>query len=132
MADRPRVEDRGERVEARGGLGSGVVEDVAGIRRRAHVSGLNATTASGGRVISSRWCRPCHGRARAFTPPRFPTPLPPYSVASEFRISRQRPPAGTPTRKRERGTGVKLQTASTVCSGSPPRRRKASVLCDAS
>src|SRR6266568_6515437 len=60
-------------------------------------SDLRKRALSGGKVIetenSLRWKR-C---ASAFTPPRFPCPLPPYSVASLLRISFQYPPFGTPT-----------------------------------
>ena len=48
------------------------------------------------------------------TPPKFPTPLPPYSTASLLKRSTQKPPVGTPARTLSRGTGVKLQTTSAL------------------
>jgi hypothetical protein len=60
--------------------------------------GARNTAASGGTVSTADAGRPCHGTGFASTPPRFPAPPPPYARASEFRSSRQRPPAGSPTR----------------------------------
>ncbi|MBA7486644.1 hypothetical protein ES707_22205 [subsurface metagenome] len=56
------------------------------------------TALSGGRVSGRDHDRPCARTGSAFTPPRFPTPLPPYSTASLLSTSFQNPPNGTPTR----------------------------------
>ena len=61
-------------------------------------AGFRKIAPSGGSV-SDRLCdRPCAGTASATARPRLPTPLPPYSAASLFRISIQSPAASTPTR----------------------------------
>ena len=69
---------------------------------------------------------------RQSTPPRLPMPLPPYSVASLFKASRQKPPCGAPIRYSCRGTGVKLQTISTKFAVDFPLRIKLTTLLSAS
>src|SRR5690606_34634329 len=71
-------------------------------------------------VIDRSW--PCEGSDAASTPPRLPTPLPPYTVASLFRISCQWRMAGTPSRWSWRTSGVKLPPTISVSSGSGPIR----------
>ena len=43
-------------------------------------------------MTPAEYGRPCSGSSRAATPPRFPTPDPPYSTASVLTTSRQVPP----------------------------------------
>ncbi|HZD09082.1 MAG TPA: hypothetical protein VE176_12580, partial [Candidatus Limnocylindrales bacterium] len=76
----------------------------------AHYSAFKNNAPSGGNLKLIDQGLLCAGCASAFTPPRFPTPLPPYSLASLFNNSRQYPSEGTPTRYASRTTGVKLQT----------------------
>jgi hypothetical protein len=61
-------------------------------------SDRRSTVASGGsvRTTDRRW--PCDGTGTVWTPPKLPWPLPPYSLASVFRISVHGPAHGTPTR----------------------------------
>ena len=64
----------------------------------AYSSGVSQRTPIGGTVIRADAGRPCQGSGSASTPPRLPTPLPPYTIASVLMTSRQRPAAGRPTR----------------------------------
>src|SRR3954451_22667275 len=59
-------------------------------------SGASSTSASGGSEIETDAARPWAGVDAAVTPPRLPTPLPPYASASPFTSSVQRPAIGTP------------------------------------
>src|ERR1041385_9017808 len=94
---------------------------------RAHIlfySGLKKRTESGGSVRLIEYGRPCADWGSAWTPPRFPMPLPPYSWASLFRSSRQYPPVSTSTRYPWRGTGVKLHTITISSAGDLPLRSR--------
>ncbi len=52
-----------------------------------------------GGIETERECNlPWEGMGSAGMPPKFPQPLPPYSPASLFNISRQKPSRGTPMR----------------------------------
>jgi hypothetical protein len=51
-------------------------------------SSLNATVASGGKWMTIECSRPIHSRFSLWTPPKFPTLLPPYVSASVLMISR--------------------------------------------
>ena len=51
---------------------------------------------SGGSVSDSVWYRPCVRVGAACTPPKLPWPSPPYSCASLFSTSCQKPPRGAP------------------------------------
>src|SRR5207248_3581427 len=93
---------------------------------------MKKTTASGGRVSSREYGRPCCGTGTAATAPLFPKPCPSYSRASLFSTSRHTPPHGAPTRYWNRGTGVQLHTTSTVTALECPCRRKHSTLLVAS
>src|SRR5436190_1362075 len=62
----------------------------------AGASGRRNTAPNGGNVIVTDHLRPCNGIGAASRPPMFPCPLPPYSVASLLRTSRQWPPCGMP------------------------------------
>ena len=53
---------------------------------------------NGGSVIVKEWDRPCNATGAASTPPRLPMLLPPYTGASLFNASCQKPPRGAPTR----------------------------------
>ena len=59
---------------------------------------FSAMTPSGGSVSETDCCLPPHGIGSEWTPPKFPTLLPPYSALSVFRTSCQKPGAGTPMR----------------------------------
>ena len=72
-------------------------------------SGLKKTAPSGGSVMLIECRRPFHGIGLDSTLPRLPCPLPPSSLASLFKISRQRPADGTPTRYRVRGCGREVE-----------------------
>src|SRR5262249_62226307 len=89
---------------------------------------MKKTTASGGRVSSSEYGRPCCGIGTAVTAPLFPKPCPSYSRASLFSTSRHTPPHDAPTRYRNRGTGVQLHTTSTLGALARPCRKKHSTL----
>src|ERR1700722_17215147 len=67
-------------------------------RRIADYSAFKKRAANGGKVRFSEKGRPWTGTSSAVTPPALPMPLPPYSLASLFRSSRQYPPEGTPRR----------------------------------
>ncbi len=66
--------------------------------RRRYDSGVSQITPSGGTVITAEAGWPCQGSGMASMAPRLPLPLPPYTVASVFRISSQRPARGRPIR----------------------------------
>ena len=72
-------------------------------RQSADYPAFRNSAASGGKVSFREYGRPCTGYSSAMTPPEFPMPLPPYSLASLLRISRQNPPEGTPRRYPIRG-----------------------------
>ena len=105
---------------------------------RCEVSGVSQSTPSGGTVITAEAGLPCQGSGTASIWPMLPTPLPPYTIASVLRTSRQRPARGRPTRYFRCGTAEKLAMhASTPeeVSSSPAaaaKRRKDSVLPRAS
>jgi hypothetical protein len=61
-------------------------------------SGVSQSTESGGSTIEAEAGRPCQGIGTAWTTPRLPRPLPPYTVASVLSTSRQRPASGSPSR----------------------------------
>src|SRR5690242_18140338 len=75
---------------------NGAATAVGGSRRR-HGACSSMIVASGGSDSVSEYCRPCEGSGAACTPPKLPCPLPPYTVASLFRTSRQKPSLGTPS-----------------------------------
>src|SRR5580704_7319691 len=60
-------------------------------RRLRYSVGLKNTPPSGGSVTLIECRRPFHRIGLESTPPRLPCPLPPSSLASVFKISRQRP-----------------------------------------
>src|SRR6267142_4187628 len=57
---------------------------------------LNATAARGGTVMNKLYGRSCHPKGAALTAPKFPCPLPPYSLASVLIASRHSPARGIP------------------------------------
>ena len=70
-----------DRIAAAVHLRADRLDDDARRRRlavfRATYSGLKKSTASGGRVSVSEWCRSSYGMGCASTPPWLPMPLPP-------------------------------------------------------
>ena len=67
-------------------------------RTPTHPSGTSQSVPSGGMLSSAECDCPIHGIASASTPPMLPTSEPPYTLASVFTTSRQRPPCGKPRR----------------------------------
>src|SRR6266404_6108537 len=63
-----------------------------------HHSKRSTIVARGGRLRFTDSIRPPVLTGTDSTPPRLPQPEPPYSLASVFRISRQTPRDGTPTK----------------------------------
>ena len=60
--------------------------------------GASATAASGGSVNTTDWWWSCESSGAVDTPPKFPSPLPPYSAASLLSSSSHGPATGTPSR----------------------------------
>ncbi len=71
--------------------------DSRSLARQDWAEGTSQITASGGRVSAAECCSGPQGTGSASTSP-LPAPLPANSAESVLSTSRQRPPAGRPTR----------------------------------